>query len=182
MGKHARACAAAFGSRAWTWQQLPGLVSIYWQTAPKISPSASTTSTVLQEVAALSAETGKRSIWWSAEAVISVADAALPSRQPAFVMPPMPLVSPTRLTDVLLADGSGLVPQTDDGGLWRVEACRSARRLLARRILVAGTRVASDRIAANSVTLPAPRPRSSAYNPASPASARSTSLLRRERR
>lgn len=68
----------------------------------------------------------------------------------------MPLGSSLTLEGLLLEDGRQLVLRMDDGGVWRVEAGRAARRLLGQRVSLVGTRDGFDLVAARRVTL-APR-------------------------
>lgn len=43
-------------------------------------------------------------------------------------------------TGLLVADGRALYPRRDDGGHWRLDAPRSAWRLLGSRVRIEGTR------------------------------------------
>lgn len=69
----------------------------------------------------------------------------------------MPRGSPLTLEGLLLEDGRQPVLRVDDGGMWRVEMARSARRLLGQRVQVIGTRDGFDLIAATRVTPAEPR-------------------------
>lgn len=63
----------------------------------------------------------------------------------------MPLGVELSLEGLLLEDGGRLYLRMDDGGGWRVEAGRSARRLLGRRVRIEGTRDGFDLVAAKRV-------------------------------
>ncbi|HWU94729.1 MAG TPA: DUF5818 domain-containing protein [Sphingomonas sp.] len=63
----------------------------------------------------------------------------------------MPLGVALSLEGFLLDDGRHLYLRMDDGGGWRIEAGRSARKLLGRRVRVEGTRDGFDLVVAKRV-------------------------------
>jgi Protein of unknown function (DUF5818) len=59
----------------------------------------------------------------------------------------MPLGTRHELIGVLLEHQGGLVLDVDDGGTWRLDAGRGARRLLGQRVRVEGIRDGFDLLA-----------------------------------
>lgn len=59
----------------------------------------------------------------------------------------MPLGTRHELIGRLLEHGGGLVLDVEDGGIWRLDADRSARRLLGERVRVEGIRDDFDLLA-----------------------------------